>query len=116
MTQKHQSLLFLRSMEVILTKETWKAITRKAAEEGVKQYVVIAGVKQLAKQLGVNLTKRKALQVVPVIGGAIGAAVNGSYIRDVGWAARRMYQERWLIDSHGEAGAVSMDLVLDDGE
>jgi hypothetical protein len=108
MAQKRSSLLFLRSMEVILAKETWKSISRKAAEEGLKQYVILAGVKQLAKQLGVNLTKRKALQVVPVIGAGIGAAVNASYIRDVGYAARRMYQERWLIDTHGEAGAATV--------
>ena len=53
----------------------------------------------MAKQIGINITKRKALQAIPVIGALVGGSVNGWYIKDVGWAARRAFQERWLIDN-----------------
>ncbi|EAX47806.1 cation-transporting ATPase, E1-E2 family [Thermosinus carboxydivorans Nor1] len=45
-------------------------------------------------------TKRKALQAIPAIGLLIGCSANAWYIKEVGWAARRAYQERWLIDNH----------------
>jgi hypothetical protein len=34
------------------------------------------------------------------LGAVVGAAVNGWYIKEVGWAARRAYQERWLVENH----------------
>jgi len=46
------------------------------------------------------LTKRKALQAIPAIGALIGASVNGWYIKEVGWTARRAFQERWLLENH----------------
>jgi hypothetical protein len=49
--------------------------------------------------LGINITKRKALQAIPVIGAGVGASLNGWYIKEVGWAARRAFQERWFIDN-----------------
>ena len=61
---------------------------------------VKGGIKNLAKQLGVNLTKRKALHAIPAIGALVGASVNGWYIKEVGWTARRAFQERWLLENH----------------
>jgi hypothetical protein len=58
---------------------------------------VILGAKAIAKQLGVNLSKRKMAQTIPVIGAGIGACVNGWYLSDVCWAARRTFQEKWLF-------------------
>ena len=98
MTEKLGALATLRSIQVALGKQTWKALTEKAAVKQISKEGGIIAARTLAKQLGVNLTKRKALQVIPVIGAGIGASVNGWYIKDVGWAARRSYQERWLID------------------
>lgn len=51
------------------------------------------------KQLGINLTKRKAMQEIYAIDGGIGAAVNGNFMRGIGYAARRSYQGRWLRDN-----------------
>lgn len=59
----------------------------------------IVSVRQAAKLIGVNLTKRKASQSIPFIGGAVGAALNASFINDIAWAARRSYQRRWLEDN-----------------
>ena len=56
--------------------------------------------RNLAKQLGINITKRKAAQAIPIIGAGVGAAMNLAFINDVSWAARRAFQEKWLIDNN----------------
>ncbi len=96
--EKNEALVALKAMQVVIQKQTWKAIEEKATQAVSKETAVIA-IKNLCKQLGINFTKRKAMQVIPVVGGAIGAAVNADFIRDVGYAAIRIYQERWLNDN-----------------
>jgi hypothetical protein len=88
-------------------KQTWKAMASKAATEKVSAESVLIAVRGLAKQLGINLTKRKALAAIPVIGAAVGAGTNLWFINDVGEAAQRCYQERWLRDR---------DLLIDEDE
>jgi hypothetical protein len=97
--EKLAALTTLRSIEVTLTKQTWKKMAEQAAKEALSKEAGVLAVRNLAKQLGVNLTKRKALQSIPYIGAGVGASVNHWYIKDVGWAARRAFQERWLRDN-----------------
>lgn len=92
------ALSTLRMVEVTLAKVTWKKMAEKAAQDQLSKEAGILAVKNLAKQLGINLTKRKALAAIPFIGAAIGGSVNGWYIKEVGWAARRAFQERWLLE------------------
>lgn len=98
--EKVAALTTLRTIEVAIAKQTWKAMAEKAAQSKLSKEAAIIGIRNLAKQLGVNLTKRQALQAIPAIGALVGASVNGWYIKDVGWAAHRAFQERWLIDNH----------------
>lgn len=86
----------LQALSTILQKVTWKEISAKAAQQQFGKEAAIMAIKQLAKQLGINITKRKALAAIPVIGAMIGASVNYWYMNDVCWAARRAFQERWL--------------------
>jgi hypothetical protein len=102
--EKTTALLTLKTIEVMLAKTTWKAMANKAAMQNFSKEAAVVSIRGLAKQLGVNITKRKALQAIPVIGAAVGASVNGWFIREVGWAARRAYQERWLLDNHKTMG------------
>lgn len=99
MKEKNISVLSLRQVTVMLTKLTWKQITEAAAKNKFGLAALVVLIKQLAKQLGINLTKRKALQAIPFLGAGIGAAMNASILQDVGWAARRSFQERWLIEN-----------------
>jgi len=96
--EKTQALLALKTIEVVVQKQTWKEIERRAGQQAGKELGIIA-IKNLCKQLGINLTKRKALQVIPGVGAAVGAAVNADFLRDVGYAARRVYQKRWLEEN-----------------
>lgn len=73
--------------------------TNNAASRGmiVKEGTTFAG-QRIATTLARNLAGRKAAQVIPVIGAAIGAATSASFLDDVCTAARRIYQERFLRD------------------
>jgi len=105
--EKQIALLTLKQLETIILKTTWKKIAQTATESKFSKEAGVIAIKSLAKQLGVNLTKRKALQVIPFVGAAVGATVNATFIKDIGWAARRVFQERWIIEKHKE------DLVYD---
>ena len=97
--EKTAALAMLTAVRNILAKMTWKKITEKAAEQQLSKEAGIVVIRNLAKQLGINITKRRAMAAIPVIGAAIGGSVNGWYIKEVGWAARRAFQERWLVDN-----------------
>ncbi len=108
MTEKVAALAVLRSVEVTIAKQTWKRIAQIAAQRRVSKEAGIIAIKNLAKQIGINLTKRKALAAIPFIGAAVGGSVNGWYVKEVGWAARRAFQERWLVDNQRD---VAIELV-----
>lgn len=93
MKEKVVALGLLQKINVMVATTAWK----KLATDKAALPVVIVAIKNLAKQMGVNLTKRKVAQAIPIIGAGVGAAVNVAFINDVAWAARRMYQERWLL-------------------
>jgi len=97
--EKLAALTTLRAFQVTIQRETLKAMAEKAAQNAFSQQAVILAAKRLAKQLGVNLTKRKMAQAIPIVGMFIGATVNAWYISDVCWAARRTFQEKWLRDN-----------------
>lgn len=99
MKEKLSALTMLRAIEMTVAKTTWTAMAKKAATTTMGKEVGIITLRNLAKQLGINLTKRKALAAIPGIGAFIGGSVNGWWIKDVGWAARRTFQERWMIDN-----------------
>lgn len=99
MEEKAAAMVFLRQIQVMLIQKTWKVLAEEAAAKKLGEAALIMAIKQLAKQLGVNITKRAAMKVIPVIGGVVGGAVNGAFIRDIGWAARRAFQERWLKEN-----------------
>lgn len=99
MKEKYSSLLLLKRFQNIIVKETWKEIVEKASAKSVSEYAFLAALKKLAEQLGINFSKRKALQAIPVFGGFIGASMNASFLSDIGWAARRVFQEMWLAEN-----------------
>jgi hypothetical protein len=99
MSEKKEALKMLGLIKDSNAKQTWNTVAEKAVGLQLSKEGSLIALKNLAKQLGMNITKRKAMQVIPVIGAAVGASVNGMFLKDVGWAARRAFQERWLIDN-----------------
>lgn len=89
---KQASLVYLRQIEVELIRKTWKVLAGEKA--------LMAMLREFAKTLGISLTKRKALQLVPIVGGLIGASFDGTFVNDVGRAAYMCYRRRKLSE-HG---------------
>ena len=84
-------MVFMRQIQVDIAKKTWK----KLAEEGGRAAIGPL-VRQAAKSIGINLTKRKALMLVPAIGAIIGASFDGMYLQDIARAAKNCYRKRKL--------------------
>lgn len=72
-------------------KRAFESIEKKV-EEG------LLTVRDLATQMGINLTKRKVLQAIPFVVDALGPHPGVVFMKDVAQASRRAYQERWLND------------------
>jgi len=98
MQEKVAALACLSAIRSALHQQSWTMLANKAAEHAFSREGAIIAVRSLARQLGINLTKRKALQAIPVIGAAVGASVNAWYMRDVTIAARRSFQARRLAE------------------
>jgi hypothetical protein len=96
MPQKVAALDAMRDLETDLIARHWVALGQRAAQRTVRAETMLLFIRDVAEQLGLNLSRRKALAAVPIVGAAIGAAMNGWYLRDVATAAQRAYQERWL--------------------
>lgn len=101
--EKEAALVSLVAIKQMLQQQSWHQMQQAAMATIGKEALVVA-LRDLAAQLGINLTKRKALNIVPVVGAAVGAAVNASFLKDVGWAARRTFQEMWLLQHNGDIG------------
>lgn len=97
--EKAAALGFLKSLQITLTEKSWEAIAIKAAQKRISKETGIIAAKNLSRRLGINLTKRKALATIPVVGATVGGTINGLFLKEVGWAARRAFQERWLMDN-----------------
>lgn len=95
---KLEALMFLKQLETILLKVSWKKMTAEFAAKQISQLSLLAAVRQFAKSLGINLTKRKALQMVPIIGAIVGASFNGTYANDIGRTAFMSYRRRWIAE------------------
>lgn len=100
LSEKAASVAVLQRMNTMIAKNTWKKLAEKAAINPRGIEAVIIGIKSVAKRLGINITKRKALQAIPIIGAGVGAAINTAFLNDVAWAARRNFQERWLMTNN----------------
>ena len=99
MQEKNIALHNLVQLNVILTKQTWKKMAEKMAQNKMSNEAFLITVKGLAKQLGINITKNGAKKAIPIIGAGVGLAMNAAFIQDISWAARRCFQERWLYDN-----------------
>ncbi|MCZ6478926.1 MAG: EcsC family protein [candidate division NC10 bacterium] len=95
---KMEFLVGLKQIEQILLKVTWKKMNEAVACKEISRLSVLAAMRQFAKSLGIQLTKRKALQIVPVIGGLVGASFNAVFVNDVGRASYMSYRRRRITE------------------
>jgi hypothetical protein len=98
MKAKLEFLIGLKEVEQILLNVAWKNMNEALARRELSKHAALAALRQFAKSLGVQITKRKALQMVPVVGALIGASFNASFVNDVGRAAYMNYRRRWITE------------------
>lgn len=100
--EKKQAVAAAMELKTVLDRPSESAL-KKTEGEILGREAFAAAVRNLAKQLCINLARRKAAQVIPVVGGGIGAAMNLLFIDDVADAAQRLYQKRRLESQTIEA-------------
>jgi hypothetical protein len=95
---KMEFLIMLKQIEQILLKVSWKKMATDLAAKQISQLSLLAAVKQFAKSLGIQVTKRKALQSVPIVGALIGASFNATFVNDIGRASYMCYRRRFIAE------------------
>lgn len=79
-----------------LDDSAWRDGVERAAEREFAKEAAVFSLNNLASKLGINLGKRKAAGVLPVLGALVGGSVNAWYLYDVAQVSRYVFQERWL--------------------
>ena len=74
----------------------WRDGIERATERELAKDAAVYSLQNLARAIGLNLGKRKIAGSIPVVGAAVGAAVNAWYLSDVAQVSRYTFQERWL--------------------
>lgn len=78
----------------------WRDGVERVAERELAKDATVYSLQNLARAIGLNLGQRKIAGSVPVLGAAVGGAVNAWYLSDVAQTARYVFQERWLRDRY----------------
>lgn len=76
-------------------------VAQKKTWEALQKSVFVRAVQQLTERLGINLTKAKLAQVIPVAGMAVGAGYDVYFTNCVCDAAYYIYRERFLAQKYG---------------
>jgi len=83
----------------------WKMIDRIAADEVTGKLETIAtakmivAIREFLTKFGITITKRKAGQIVPIIGAISGMAINYAWASDA-MEAVRQNSRKWIIDTY----------------
>lgn len=67
----------VRISQDVARKHTWKQI---------EQHAFVAVIQQIAKAMGIRLTKAKLAQVIPVAGAVVGGGFNAYFTNSIGSA------------------------------
>lgn len=100
MQEKTLALQAVRGADPERLHEAWRGGVERIAQREMAKETTVYSLQNLARTIGVNLGKRKAAGGLPVIGMAIGAAVNANYVADIAEAARMVFRERWLRERY----------------
>ena len=74
---------------------------KKKAWDVLEEKALVQLIQQIAKALGMRLTKAKLAQAVPIMGAAVGGGFNAYYTARVCDAAHHLYRERFLAEKYG---------------
>jgi hypothetical protein len=66
----------------------------RAAQRELGKSAAVFSLQNLARQLGVNLARRKTASAIPLLGAVVGGAVNAWYLHDLAQTARYAFHAR----------------------
>lgn len=96
MEEKQAALRALRTPDGAPVDAAWRDGIERVTERELAKNATVYSLHNLARSIGINLGRRKAAGSIPVLGAAVGGAVNAWYLADVAQTARYVFQERWL--------------------
>jgi hypothetical protein len=96
--EKLASVVTIREIQVMVKRKTFKYMAEKATQDRLSNEALVTTIRAVAKRLGYQFTRKRILMSAPLIGGGVGLFLDGNYVRNIGWAATRKYQQRWLAD------------------
>lgn len=76
-------------------------VAKKATWKQLEQSVFVKIIQEIAKSLGINLTKAKLAQTIPAAGAVVGGGFNAYFTSKVCDAAYFLYRERFLALKYG---------------
>lgn len=94
--EKQAALAALQSTTENMGDAAWRDGVERVTERELAKEATIYSLQNLARSIGLNLGQRKAAGSIPILGAAVGGAVNAWYLNDVARTARYVFQERWL--------------------
>jgi len=100
---KMEFIICMKQIEELLIKVTWKKMSASLVKQEISKLSLLAALRTFAKSLGIQITKRKALQMIPMVGAIVGASFNYAFMNDVGKAAHMSYRRRKIfeLEKHG---------------
>ena len=109
MKAKVESLAGLKQVQRILVRLSVTSAAERLATSQLGRLSVLAGLRQFAEKIGVQITARKALELVPVVGAVIGGSCNAMFVNDVGRAAYMAFRRRRIVEMETpEAAALAL--------
>ncbi len=76
-------------------------VAKKRAWKQLEEHAFVQLIQQIAKALGIRLTKAKLAQILPAAGAAVGGGFNAYFTAKVCDAAYYLYRERFLAAKYG---------------
>jgi len=97
--EKAAAAYTLRVTEKTLQEKTWQQIYKMSVDNILSTEKLIAAVREILKKMGVTLTKKKATQLLPALGAAMGAGINAAWAADA-LEAVRQYARQWAVENY----------------
>ena len=76
-------------------------VAKKATWQELEKSVFVKIIQEIAKSLGIRLTKAKLAQTIPAVGAIVGGGFNAYFTMKVCDAAFYLYRERFLAHKYG---------------
>lgn len=76
-------------------------VAKKRAWKELEKSAFVRVIQEIAKALGIRLTKAKLAQAIPLVGAAVGGGFNAYFTMKVCDSAYYLYRERFLAEKYG---------------